>query len=462
MVWLALLFFLSLCALLFISAIQRLVANKEFLVNKKEIPGEIMEDDCVPGDEYFAAMNKKHGDVFNVTFLGETYTVLTGKKGIDFFKQNERKYFQVKGSSPESWDELYGTSNPILTVPETVHKLFRRACTNAMMSMKAIESFYPVVNKILEDFVLSWEGQEKIHSHQIAKIAFAISWVWVFGDRGEKSSDMFDLFRVFVQALSAPVNTELGTPYGDGLDARRKIVDHFKEIYEHPPTDKIPHLYKTFHEYIEQEDKRGTPKYEKRMSDLLVGVLFAAYHAISMSLNGALWELGTNEALQKNLREEFCTQLEKYKTGTETPEKCTSHLTLHDLSKLPLCNNFVMEVLRLYNAGFGIYRLTIADFEIDGYTVPKGSKAFIFCGYDHYNVMHPWNFDENRDHESYQWEPFGVGSRSCMGQKFSLMEIKSFIFIIVTRFHFKISDVIPRAFPEFEIDGDIQISPVRT
>jgi cytochrome P450 len=67
------------------------------------------------------------------------------------------------------------------------------------------------------------------------------------------------------------------------------------------------------------------------MSDLLVGVLFAAYHAISMSLNGALWEIGTNEQLQCQLRREF---------------NGTSQILLTELNKLPRLNNFVMEILR--------------------------------------------------------------------------------------------------------------------
>lgn len=70
------------------------------------------------------------------------------------------------------------------------------------------------------------------------------------------------------------------------------------------------------------------------MSDLLVGVLFAAYHAISMSLNGALWELGTKSYLQDRIREEFLA-------APGAP-----NLSLSELNKLSLLNNYVMEVLR--------------------------------------------------------------------------------------------------------------------
>jgi hypothetical protein len=40
----------------------------------------------------------------------------------------------------------------------------------------------------------------------------------------------------------------------------------------------------------------------------------------------------------------------------------------------------LLTLKRLYNAGFGIYRLTVEDFTFEGYHVPKNSKVFIFCG----------------------------------------------------------------------------------
>lgn len=165
-------------------------SNKPQDIPKRDIPGELLEADTVPGDQYFADMNRKYGNIFTVSFLGESFIVLAGKKGLDFFKQNERKYFQVKGSSPESWEyvilylwldfvcsgvilryvltltsELYGTSNPILTAPESTHKLFRRACTNAMMSLKSVEDFYPHLTNILDSFLDTW-STGTIHSTQ--------------------------------------------------------------------------------------------------------------------------------------------------------------------------------------------------------------------------------------------------------------------------------------------------------
>lgn len=70
------------------------------------------------------------------------------------------------------------------------------------------------------------------------------------------------------------------------------------------------------------------------MSDLLVGVLFAAFHAISMSMNGALWEIGNRPEIQTQLREEL-------RLAKSYPD-----ISPYELNKLPFLNNFVMEVLR--------------------------------------------------------------------------------------------------------------------
>lgn len=44
-----------------------------------------------------------------------------------------------------------------------------------------------------------------------------------------------------------------------GLAARAEIVSHFQEIYQGPPSETIPNLFQTFHEYISQEDAPGIP-----------------------------------------------------------------------------------------------------------------------------------------------------------------------------------------------------------
>ena len=69
------------------------------------------------------------------------------------------------------------------------------------------------------------------------------------------------------------------------------------------------------------------------MSDLLVGVMFAPYHAISMALNGAFWEIGTKHDLQQKLREEIQNSL-------------LNEDSLNELNNLPFLNNFVLETLR--------------------------------------------------------------------------------------------------------------------
>eukprot|EP01126_Amoeba_proteus_P007297 TRINITY_DN12619_c0_g2_i3.p1 TRINITY_DN12619_c0_g2~~TRINITY_DN12619_c0_g2_i3.p1 ORF type:complete len:212 (+),score=39.52 TRINITY_DN12619_c0_g2_i3:54-638(+) len=183
------------CLTLFFFWLQTKKHQKTQLVQEyKPIPGETIKPDEVPCDQYFVQLHKRYGDIYSVTFLGEKYVVLAGREAIDFFKQHERNFFQVKGSSPESWNLLYGENNPILTSSESAHRLFRKATTNQMMSLKATISFYPFILAITERYLEKWLNVKCFHSEIISKIAFSISWVWVLGDRGSRAEEMFHLF----------------------------------------------------------------------------------------------------------------------------------------------------------------------------------------------------------------------------------------------------------------------------
>eukprot|EP01126_Amoeba_proteus_P007296 TRINITY_DN12619_c0_g1_i5.p1 TRINITY_DN12619_c0_g1~~TRINITY_DN12619_c0_g1_i5.p1 ORF type:complete len:562 (-),score=102.86 TRINITY_DN12619_c0_g1_i5:191-1825(-) len=534
------------CLTLFFFWLQTKKHQKTQLVQEyKPIPGETIKPDEVPCDQYFVQLHKRYGDIYSVTFLGEKYVVLAGREAIDFFKQHERNFFQVKGSSPESWNLLYGENNPILTSSESAHRLFRKATTNQMMSLKATISFYPFILAITERYLEKWLNVKCFHSEIISKIAFSISWVWVLGDRGSRAEEMFHLFEDFVVALSSPVESEA---YKVGLIARGHIIEHLVEIFNNPPSERIPNLFSTFSDYISQDNAKGSEAYTSRLSDLLVGILFAAYHALTASLHGSLWELGTNQVLQNQLRKEYLNSLKehvarndhsrdnhlqgyKYRPQDEEPspppgiihsEDCLlwpsslaplvsfllvsppstkpntatirngtdgifgidptakvttdsnglftdGHLSrlpflpYETLNHLPLLNGFVSEVLRLYNSGFGIYRLSTNPFTFQGYLVEQDTKIFLFCGYDHYNVPTPHSFDLSRDQNTYTWLPFGVGTRSCMGQKFALSEIKAFIVQVISKFRIEIDNekVIPARFPEFNINDYISISPLK-
>ncbi len=106
--------------------------------------------------------------------------------------------------------------------------------------------------------------------------------------------------------------------------------------------------------------------------------------------------------------------------------------TVDDLGRLKVTEMVVQESLRLYPPAFVIGREAVADCEIGGYRVPRGSVVFISQW-----VLHrdPRYFDRPAEFLPQRWAdglserlpryvymPFGGGPRICIGNRFAMLE----------------------------------------
>lgn len=131
------------------------------------------------------------------------------------------------------------------------------------------------------------------------------------------------------------------------------------------------------------------------------------------------------------------------------------YVTLEHLSSMKYLDMVVKEGLRVY-PGIPMYaRELTADFEVDGFTLKKGTIAVIStlamqrCK----DVWGPdadkfdperWTPEREEGRHPYSFLPFSAGARNCIGQKFALQNEKIMIAKILQKFRIEsVKDKIP-------------------
>lgn len=124
---------------------------------------------------------------------------------------------------------------------------------------------------------------------------------------------------------------------------------------------------------------------------------------------------------------------------------------LSALDELPLLNRVVKESLRLYPPIPNIIRKVETDVSINGHSIPAGTLVRVtlaaihrchdFWGADA-NDFNPDRFIGLDNHPDMQWlwTAFWFGPRSCVGQRFAILEIKSFIATMLLRYRIAVDE----------------------
>jgi cytochrome P450 len=132
---------------------------------------------------------------------------------------------------------------------------------------------------------------------------------------------------------------------------------------------------------------------------------------------------------------------------TKIRKNPTEPISESELEQLSYLNNVTREVLRLYSPVPAIIREAVSSDVISGYKIPKGTTVVIAPAVLHRLPQYWDNPDqflperwEKAAPSPYVYQPFYVGSRSCIGAKFALTELKVVLVTLLSRFHLSLVD----------------------
>lgn len=182
-------------------------------------------------------------------------------------------------------------------------------------------------------------------------------------------------------------------------------------------------------------DKDGNKMSDKELIDEVMTMIIAGHETTGGTLNWIWHELSQHPKYEQQVHQEASALVKN------------NHLSENDLQNLTFTRQVIDEALRLYPPVWLFSRKAVTDDAIAGYAIPAGSNIFLSPYYtqrdpklwEKANEFYPEHF-KNKGSDllhKYAFIPFSAGSRRCIGEYFSYIEMQTHIAILINIFKLK-------------------------
>ena len=182
----------------------------------------------------------------------------------------------------------------------------------------------------------------------------------------------------------------------------------------------------------------GEPMKDNQLLDEIRTLIIAGHETTALTLTWTWYELSRNKKVATKLYNEVQAVF---------PDRDP---VFSELDKLPYMEQVINETLRLYPPAWLIPRKSLEDDYLGPYEIPAGSDIFIspyFLQRDPKVWEEPDQFNPDRFTETkvdnqhkLSYIPFSAGPRKCIGDHFSLIEMKFHLAMLIKEFEFSLID----------------------
>ncbi|XP_065864418.1 cytochrome P450 85A-like [Euphorbia lathyris] len=387
------------------------------------------------GPDFMQNHKARYGNLFKSHFLGSPTIISMDPETNRYILMNEGKGL-VPGY-PQSALDILGKNN-IAAVHGSTHKYVRGSLISLVGPPAIREVLLPKLDGSLRSFLSNWDDFKTVDiQHKTIEMFFFVSFNLVF--EGESRS-VFELFKsefdkIFVGALSLPINIP-GTNYYSGSQGRKKVIKMVREMMKERRASSI--RKKDFLGELLESKETKYQLNDEEIIDQIITILHSGFETVSTTTMMAIKYLHDHPKALQRIREEHFAIRERKNPGEEA-------IDWNDYKSMTFTHAVIHETSRLATVVNGLLRKTTQDIKLNGYTIPKGWKIYLYLRDINYDsllypdplVFNPWRWlDNNMENRNYCFL-FGGGSRLCPGKELGIAIISTFLHYFVTQYRWE-------------------------
>ncbi|MBV9390101.1 MAG: cytochrome P450 [Chroococcidiopsidaceae cyanobacterium CP_BM_ER_R8_30] len=399
--------------------------------------------------EFFDGCAKTYGELFFTNSIGtQEILVVSHPQDLQELFNPKNNILYAPGAANEIFKPLLGENSLIVQDGERHQK--QRKLMMPPFHGEQMLMYGQEICKITQQVAQSLKrNQTFIARHLSEDITMRIILKVVFGiNEGLRFDKLKKLMTTWLgltsSALSAsvllfpPLRKDLGTwsPWGRFLRLRQEIDDLLMaEILERRQQVKSNN-FNILSLLIQAQYEDGEAMSDVELRDNLLTLLNAGHETTATAIAWALyWIHQQPEVYEKVLHE-------LQGLNTLDPLK---------IAQLPYLTAVCQETLRIYPVVLSTFpRVTLRAVNLRGYHVASGTYVTPCIYLTHWRedlYPQPDKFQPerfiNRKYSSYEFWPFGGGSRQCLGQVFAMFEMKLVLATILLNYRLKLEEKAP-------------------
>lgn len=411
-------------------------AEKKHQQNLRALPGArgnlLLGDAAAFGKlgprEFGMKRYREFGPVFRYRVLNQNFVGLVGPEANQLVLRDQQQNFSVRLGYAFVGKLNIGS---LLGTDFEAHFRDRRFIQQAFRR-EAMEDHVGHMNRRAEEALATWQAADHFHIlPEVKAVILNVAATSFMGRPLDAETERFNrLLDINLRGIATPLKVPLPfSRYARGVKAGQRVQEFLRAQI---PAKREATSSDMFSQVCQARGEDGGYQFSEAEIIAHIHLLMAGGYDTTISVLATLaCQLAKRPAWQERLRQE-CFGL-----GVAAPG-------IDDLAQLKEVGMFYNETLRMLPTP-PLPRRALRSFTFAGQEIPANAQIHLYTNTTHFlpelwddpEAFDPERFSSERSEHTrntMQFCPFGGGAHTCIGMHFSVMQVKVFLFHLLTRF----------------------------